>query len=381
MLKCLLITNGRKESEKEFNSIEDLTIGNYYIPCVEAALGLNYEVYVGLNKRKANSIKCSNYPVNFRYLGIYRNIYDIRSIYKAYKNLALFLKENKVDMLHCNSPIGGLLGRLSAKIYRVNKVIYTAHGFHFYKGAPLINRVLFYWIEKFLAYYTDVIITINNEDYLAALKLNKKWIVRKVHGVGIDKIDLTQLKLTKENIGLTNDDIIIISVGDLNKNKNNILIIEAMAHMKIKVHYCICGEGSEQKKLRELVKKYNLIEYVHFLGYREDINELLNISDIFVMPSIREGLSRSLMEAMSLGLPCVVSKIRGNTDLIKNNEGGFLYESKDFLGFANALDKLSINKSLRLKFGEFNKQEIKPYYLDNVKIEINNIYKEIHSLR
>ena len=376
-MKCLLISNGRPESKEKLNSTSDITISNYFIPCVEAALNMGYEVILGVNRAQAEIIRCSNYTARFHYFGIYRSVLNLKNNYTAYKRLCGFLKSNKVDILHCNSPIGGVLGRLCGKKYGVNKIIYTAHGFHFYKGAPLINRTLFYWIEKYLAKKTDVVITINDEDYNAAKKLNDKWTVKKVHGVGIDRVQKKINPQLREDLGLRKSDILLVSAGDLNKNKNIDVIIKAMAVMKEKVHYLICGEGPEQSKLLHLVKENNLTEFVHFLGFRNDVIEIMNVADIFVMPSRREGLSRSLMEAMSIGLPCVVSNIRGNNDLIKQEKGGFLCEIDKVQEYANNLDRLCIDQDLRNRMHIYNVQAVEPYYIENVKKEMSQIYEEV----
>lgn len=178
-------------------------------------------------------------------------------------------------------------------------------------------------------------------------------------------------------LGIPLDAFLLISVGELNANKNNGVIISAMEKLKNpNIHYILCGIGDKQAELQAQADKAGLHGKVHFLGYRTDVKELYEASDCFVMPSFREGLSRSIMEAMASGLPCVVSKIRGNTDLIDGNKGGFLCDPTDSDGFAEAIDSLCRNASLCAKMSEFNKMKIKEFDTSVVEEEIRDIYAE-----
>lgn len=170
----------------------------------------------------------------------------------------------------------------------------------------------------------------------------------------------------------------LISVGELNTNKNNGVIISAMEELKnTNIHYILCGMGDKQVELQAQADKAGLHNSVHFLGYRNDVKELYEISNCFVMPSFREGLSRSIMEAMASGLPCVVSKIRGNTDLIDRGKGGFLCNPTDSSGFTEAIGSLCRNTLLCAKTGEFNKMKIKEFDTSVVEEEMKHIYAEV----
>jgi glycosyltransferase involved in cell wall biosynthesis len=179
----------------------------------------------------------------------------------------------------------------------------------------------------------------------------------------------------RSEIGVPLDAIMLISVGELNSNKNNGVIISALGSIKDKkLHYVLCGIGEKEEELRQLSKECGIADNVHFLGYRTDIRDLLNSSDIFVMPSKREGLSRSVMEAMACGLPCVVSRIRGNTDLIEDCVGGYLVEIQDVEGIADKIGVLSANRDLREKMKRVNLDNICKFSLDIVVDKISNIY-------
>ena len=235
-----------------------------------------------------------------------------------------------------------------------------------------------------MAHYTDVLITINSADFKLAkskLKLRRNGKVCYVHGVGIDLskyIDLDDIrKKMRTKMNLNDSDVALISVGELNANKNNRIIIEAIEKLENeKIHYFLCGEGALEKELKELAEKKGVLDQVHFLGYRTDVKELLQAADVFVMPSIREGLSRSIMEAMASGLPCVVSRIRGNSDLIKDGEGGYLCETKNVEQYVNAINQL-LSISLRKKMGKKNLERIKKYSMEIVQNELTTCYANI----
>lgn len=302
----------------------------------------------------------------------------------AFKQLIELMKKEKFDIVHCNTPVGGVYGRIAAKICGIKKVIYQAHGFHFYKGASKLNWLVYYPIEKILAHLTDALITINFEDYDISkkFKLRNKGKSYYVPGVGFDiesskKINVSNTKI-REKLGMSIDDIVCISAGELNNNKNNIIILEALNLLKnSKVHYLLCGVGNLKEKLVQYSLENNLEKNVHFLGYRDDVKELLKASDIFIMPSFREGLSRSIMEAMASGLPCVVSNIRGNKDLIENEKGGFLINPTDIEEFSKKIDLLVNDSELREKMKNYNLERIKSFDIKIIEKELEKIYKEI----
>lgn len=174
-------------------------------------------------------------------------------------------------------------------------------------------------------------------------------------------------------LGIPLDAFVLISVGELNTNKNNKVIIEAIAKLQNKnIHYCLCGVGDLQDYLQTQADNAGLHDNVHFLGYRSDVKDLLLMADVYVMPSIREGLSRSLMEAMACGLPCIVSRIRGNTDLIGDKGGIVCYDNLDY---KNAIMKLSQSPLLRVSMMKHNLERIKYYSLESVTSGLINIYR------
>jgi glycosyltransferase involved in cell wall biosynthesis len=352
---------------------------------VEAALDLGYEVYVGMSRDNPEQLLC-DLNIKFYDEHVYRNVLAFKDNYIAFKNLMTLLKTGDFEVIHCNTPIGGVVGRLCGKMSKVPKIIYTAHGFHFYKGAPIINCTIYKWAEVLLAHWTDAIITINNEDFQAAqkFKLRNHGKVYYVPGVGIDTDAYKNMEFNKEsikkNLKLKSDDIVCIATGDLIKRKNYESSIKAIAKTNnTNIHFLICGKGPKLEKLRKLSRDLNIENQIHFLGFRTDIKELLNISDIFLFTSYQEGLPRSLMEAMAAGLPCIASKIRGNVDLIEEGKGGYLLDSYDVEGLAKAIHDVANNEKIRDSMGKNNLQVIKKYDIEKVNVMIKDIYKEVLS--
>lgn len=378
----LFISNSTKPTYEQQISRDRVQLSNVSLPCIEAALSMGYEVYLGVNRLEPEELEC-DYDIKFYNSSTYRSLFDIKSNYIAYKHLMSILTKDDIDVIHCNTPIGGIMGRLCGNRARVRKIIYTAHGFHFYKGAPFINRTLFKWAEMLMARYTDVIITINNEDFQAAkkFKLRNDGRVYYVPGVGVDTNTyylptINKLKY-RQSLGLLEDDICLIAMGDLIPRKNYATSIKAIAQANnSKIHFLIAGEGPELNKLQNLARELGINKQVHFLGFRKDIKQLLNIADIFLFTTYQEGLPRSMMEAMAAGLPCIVSNIRGNVDLMEENKGGYIRNPEDTEGFAEAIVTLATNKELRKSMGLINLDTIKRFDIEVIKEDIKKIYEE-----
>ena len=301
---------------------------------------------------------------------------------KAYKKLRALQEENKYDLIYCQQPVGGLMGRLLGKKYKL-PVIYTAHGFHFYKGCSIVNKLVYKTVEKWLSKYTDALITINSEDYENALKMKAKKVY-KINGIGIDLNKLQTSKFDKsefrKELGLINNDKVVLTVSEINENKNYITMLKTMKELIKKdksYKFVSCGIGVWEEKIKEYAKELGIENNCIFLGYRKDIGKIMQVCDLFFHASYREGLTLSVMEAMNFGLPCVVSNVRGNRDLIVNNEGGFISEPEDYLSFARQIETIFNNSELYNKFGKFNQEKSKEYTIDYVKQQLEEIYKEI----
>jgi glycosyltransferase involved in cell wall biosynthesis len=380
MAGYVFLSNSSKPSEEKRRSREDVKISNVSRPCIKAALDLGYEVTLGTNRHKPEELSCE-FPIKLYDSHTYRSITAFKDNKIAYDNLCRVLDSGNVEVIHCNTPVGGLVGRLAGKKKKIKKIIYTAHGFHFYKGAPLINRTVYKWAEQIMARWTDVIITMNKEDFEAAkkFKLRGNGKVYLVHGVGVDtdlyNTDRSGRMEKRANIGLKDDDVAIISMGDLIKRKNYDTAIRAVAATQNKnLHYFICGKGPEKEALEALAKELGVSDQIHLLGFRSDIKELLSAVDLFLFTTKQEGLPRSMMEAMASGLPCVASRIRGNTDLLEGTDGGFLCNTFAVEEYAEKLSFLAENPEKREAMGKSNLETIKAFSIETVTEEIRAIY-------
>lgn len=356
-------------------------ITNFSLPSIVASQSLGYEFHLAANCSNFKD-DASKHNVIVHHVDLDRNPFSFKNI-KAYKQMLALIKEEKFDVIHCNTPIGGILGRLCGKKMRVPKIIYTAHGFHFYKGAPKVSGTIFKLAEMWMARYTDAIITMNKEDYHAALNFNLRQNGNTyfIPGVGVDT-DLYRFKQVdkdalRSSLGLKEDDIVLIAMGDLIQRKNYATSIRAIAKANNQnLRFLICGKGPELANLQNLVKELRLGDQVKFLGYRSDIKELLSIADIFLFTTYQEGLPRSMMEAMAAGLPCIASNVRGNVDLIIDGIGGYLCNPIDFEGFAQRINTLAVDKELRRVLSINNLETIKNFDVENVKCEMRKIYEK-----
>ena len=301
---------------------------------------------------------------------------DPKTVISAYRRVRELVTTEHYNLIHCHSPIGGAIVRLAAKNERKKgtKVIYTAHGFHFYNGAPLKNWILFYPVEKWLSRYTDILITINQEDYKRASgKFYAKKIIY-VPGIGVDTekfgLHANGSNIRKE-LGIKCDDIMFLSVGEFNTNKNHEVVIRAMTQLEQKLYYIIVGKGNKENELKQLIIQLKLQDRVKLVGFRNDIADIYNAADVFIFPSFREGLSVSLMEAMASGLPVVCSRIRGNIDLI-DEKGGIFFNPSNVESVADSIHK--ILKSDLLELGKHNFEKIKSFDLKIVEKSISEAY-------
>lgn len=298
---------------------------------------------------------------------------------KAYKQLKKIINENNYEIIHCHTPVAAMLTRLAARKSRRSgtKVIYTAHGFHFFKGASLINWLIYFPVEWICSFLTDTLITINREDYNLAKRLMQSKKIEYVNGVGINTNIMTSgiqdKNIVRKKLKIPNDAIVLLSVGELSKRKNHEFVIKSLAKIENdNIYYLICGEGDLYSYLSKLSEDLHLKQRVIFLGFRKDVRDICRSSDIFVFPSLQEGLPVSLMEAMSIGLPVICSNVRGNRDLIQ--EKSCIFELNDLQKLTMILNELIKNPTSRERLGIYNKENIKKYSLEYVLQEMIDIY-------
>ena len=305
---------------------------------------------------------------------------------KAIKQLKKIIDNEKYDLIHTHTPMGSVDTRIAASKARKNgcKVLYTAHGFHFFKGAPKINWILYYTIEKLLSSRTDCILTINDEDYQTAVNKKFRCAIRKIPGVGYNekrffKYDDDKKKQLKNKLGYTEDDFILLCVAEFTKNKNQIFLIKAVEQLKQtipNIKLLLVGKGTCLEECKDYVENKNLQNEIDFLGYRKDVEDLYNISNILVTASLREGLAVNIMEAEACGLPVICSNTRGQRDLVKNNKNGFVYETNNLSDFIKKVDILHSDLE---KYKEYSENNIKnaTNYTSEVALTVTKgIYRE-----
>ncbi len=359
-----------------FTATVDSHILQFHLPYLKLFKEKGYEVHVATNGTEEIPYCDIKHVVNFE-----RNPLKINNL-KAIKQLKKIINKEKFDIIHTHTPMGSVVTRLAAKKARKKfhtRVIYTAHGFHFFKGAPLKNWFIFYPVEKYLSKYTDTLILINQEDYNLAKKKFKKRCrdIEYVPGVGIDekKFSVVIKKNDKDNLrkkfGLKKDYYILTCVARLDKNKNQIFLInllEKIINKYDKIHLLLVGPDELDGFYQSVVKQKKLNNNIHFLGKREDISEILSITNIVVSSSLREGLPVNVLEAIFARKPTIAIENRGTRSLI-NSKNGFIVKSDDYENFIKCIE-IIYNKNFTFNDNESKKK----YSLRNILSELEKIY-------
>lgn len=363
-----------------FSATVDSHILQFHLPFLQMFKENGYEVHVATNGDEEIPYCDVKHIVSFE-----RSPLKLNNL-RAIKQLKRICDKEKFDIIHCHTPMGSVVTRLAAKRARKNgtRVIYTAHGFHFFKGAPLLNWLLFYPVEKYLSKYTDTLITINKEDYeLAKKKFRKCKNIEYVPGVGIDKekfnfeFSKKEQQELRKSVGLNETDFVMIYPAELSKRKRQIWLINTLSDLlkeNTNMHLLLPGKDSLNGQCQKLVNSLKLNDQIHFLGYRKDIPKLLKISNLALSSANQEGLPVNIMEAMYVGLPIVASNCRGNRDLVKDGDNGYLIDLDDKKRFSESVlvlcndDKKHISMSLK------SKKIVKKYMLTTILKDLKKIY-------
>ncbi|RFA33377.1 glycosyltransferase family 1 protein [Virgibacillus dokdonensis] len=362
------------------------TVNAFLIPHIKLLIDEGHQVDVAFNIKRDPSYNLIEFGCKIHNIEFQRSPFKIDNI-KAYKQLKKLILNEGYDLIHTHTPLASFITRTVCKNMVDIKIIYTAHGFHFFKGAPLKNWFFYYPIEKLTARWTDVIITMNNEDFLAAqkFKMKMKDSVYMIHGVGIEVNSLSESngnereKLRKK-YGLNTNEFVLFYAAELNYNKHQDLLIMAIKILKKEmsnIKLLLAGTGRLKKKYEDLIRKHNLQDNIELLGYRNDVPHLLKVADVVVASSRREGLPVNVLEAMAMGVPIIATKTRGHVDLICDKFNGYLVDKDNANDFAYAIKKLYNSKELRLKFIKNSYFKLKEYDQLNVLNELKYIYENI----
>lgn len=355
------------------------TINAFLIPHIERLLEEGYIVDCACHIDKPIDETLIKKGVKIYDIPFSRNPLEPKN-FKAYKMLVEIMKENQYEIVHVHTPVASVYGRLLKLKFKNLKTIYTVHGFHFFKGAPKINWMIYYPIERIMARFTDVIITINEEDYNRAKIFNIKETY-KLDGVGIDlncyNSSLYDKSEERKKLNLKDDEFVILMIAEVNKNKNHIQIIDAVEKLVKqgkKVKLLCAGDGVMFDEVKKLIQDRNLDEYIKMLGFRTDINELIASCDIGVLMSYREGLPRNIMELMAFGKPVVGTNIRGIRDLIEDGKNGFLVDVGDVDATASAVEYFLEDASRLEDMGKSASDMIRKYSLEVIMDQMMKVY-------
>lgn len=322
---------------------------------------------------EANGIICHNIVIQKSPLKLSKNLKALRSVIEI-------IERERIQAIHCNNPVGGVVGRLAGAFSKTHPyVIYTAHGFHFYKGAKRLNWILFYPVEKYMARFTDQIVTINHEDKLRAEKftLHKNGLVSQIPGVGYSAkrfhVDDAKRQRKRQQLGIQEDELFFLSVGELNQNKNHEIVIRALSHVKDDtIKYGICGEGPEHERLQEVISNLGMENRVFLFGYQTKVEEYMNAADCFIFPSIREGLGMAAIEAMACGLPLIVADNRGTREYAREN--AVICQAEDKRAFAKAMYAISKHPKKRRQMAAASIEIAKQFTDDKAAQIMSEVY-------
>ena len=356
------------------------TINAFLIPHINMLLDNGYEVHCACSIDKPVDKELQRRGVKIFEVPFSRNPLGIGNI-KAFIKLEELQRINDYDIVHVHTPIAAIYGRLLKLNFPSLRIIYTAHGYHFLKGGSKLGWILYYPIEKIMAKFTDVTININKEDYEITKEKLKPKKCYLLNGVGLDldkykKLSSKEIQEKRKEFGLKDKDFVVLMIAEINKNKNHIQLINAMDILKDKypnIKVLCIGDGTLKESLEKQIILRNLQNNIFILGYRLDVNKLINISDIGILLSYREGLPRNIMEFMACGRKVIATDIRGCRDLVCDETVGTLVSVDDYEATAKAIEKYYI---LNDKSFEVSK-EIKKYDIESINSELLKIYEYV----
>lgn len=367
-----LATYGDFLATFELSNIQLLLSLGWEVHCASDFLAKDY------NRKSKNmdGMGIIKHQVEFK-----RNPFQYQN-FRVYKQLKNIILSEHIEMIDCHNAVVGAIARLAAKRCGVKYVVYTPHSFFFYKGCSLKNKLIFKNVETFLARYTDLLVTINQEDFLSAHKMPLRGKAIYVQGIGIDVEEIRKVPTEREHyrkeFHIPPDSFVFINVGEMIPRKNQVSILRAFSKANINNAYLIiCGIGQLHDSLRLEAEQLNLRDKVIFTGYRTDVKQLMKAADAFVFASFQEGLSVALMEAMAAGLPCLVSEIRGNTDLVEDGKGGWLFPPTDTALLSCKMKELASDEKLRENMRRFNEQKIQSFDIHNVRAFMLDAYQKL----
>lgn len=296
---------------------------------------------------------------------------DLRIVFKIYR----ILKKEYVDVVHLRNWVTMVEGYIAAKMAGITRIIYSEHGRHF---EDLDNKKrAATWIKKFIFKDVDVLLSVS--DVLGREMKNRYQIKRPItvihNGVDREKFKPKSTIEIRKKYGWSECDVIIGSVSRIDKGKNYEQLIIDFLSKRGESRLIIVGDGPEEGMVKQLVADQDKEGRVLLLGNREDVPDLLNCFNVFAFPSLSEGLSNVVLEAMSCGLPIVAYDAGGNRELIIDQKGGYLIKLGNNIKFIDAIEQIIENKNNQEIMGWFNRNKIlKEFSLDNMVDSYSSIY-------
>ncbi|CEQ07437.1 glycosyltransferase [Paeniclostridium sordellii] len=362
------------------------TINAFFIPHIKFLINKGYIVDIATNvdidiDKEILDNGCKIFDIPFS-----RN--PLNPINKlAFDRIRKLQQIQQYDIIHVHTPVASFITRLALRNIKKVKIVYTCHGFHFYKGGSLLNWAIFYPIEKIAARWTDYLITINNDDFNIAKNFNlrKDGKVSKVYGVGIEKekycIKNFDRCKYRQKFSIQEDDFVILVLAEINKNKNHKQLVKSMHILKEKypnIKAIFAGTGPSEERLKKQIRRYELENQIILVGWRDDVKELINMSDLIGLFSRREGLGKCLLEGMVCEKNIIATDTRGPRELINDNENGFLVKFNDYIETAKLIEKIYCDKQLRAKFKKNSARKVECYLLENVLNQLDSIYDHLY---
>lgn len=312
-----------------------------------------------------------------------RNVFDPRNLWAGVARVKAVVAEGNYDLVHVHTPIAAFVTRYGLKDVQKTKVIYTAHGFHFYRGGNRIKNAIFLSLEKLAGAWTDYLITINREDETAAKKY--KFLPQEriyySRGIGVDtnyyssrKVSAGDVQQVRQELKLLASDTLLLSIAEFTPRKRHRDLLNAIAKAdNPQIHLVLAGEGPIKAEMVQLAAELEITNQVHFLGYRTDIPTLIQAADAVLLVSQQEGLPRSIMEAMCLATPVIGSNIRGTQDLLEDN-CGLLVELGDTDALAQAMIQVRETPESLAVMAEKAQAKMKDYDLEQIIQQYTDIY-------
>lgn len=394
-----IISGGRFSMKKKHILILATTndfLGKFELDNVEILQKMGYTVHYASNMNEPSYVSDEEWirkmGIRTHHIEIARSPFMISNNRKALVQLINLIKKYEIQAIHCHTPVGGVLGRIAGKLIRKRDVfvIYTAHGFHFYKGAPLLNQFVYYGVEKRLARDTDMLLVINEEDYQKAKKfhLKKGGHVYKTPGPGVDcrifkPVSREEKHRLRKEMELGDEEFVLISVGELNENKNHRIVLEALRRLREKgtchrkLRYLICGDGFLKEQMKQWIHAYDLENVVKMCGYTRDVPRILGCADVSVFPSKREGLGMAGLESLAMGISVIAADNRGTREYMEHEKNGFVCRYDKPEEFEKCIEKMmNLSEKRRREMEIYSQRSVAPFVKKYSHAVMRRIYSE-----